>query len=147
MLDKRINDELIFIKSVEESQDFNNLTVTIEWKKSHMWGANPRSYTNYGYESESIGGCGYDKLSTALSYALNSCLPLIKLLMLKEERRLKDSQQDRRAYIGYGSGYGIIPKFEGGVGVSSHQSICEGLGLLFNCVANTENTNVYTITI
>lgn len=156
-LTKEYNKTLAFINSVAEVGEFNSLTVTIEWKKSRMWGSNPRAYTNYGFIGESVGGCGYDKLSTAHAQALNSHLPLLKVLWLKEEERLKkldksemsgedkEKYLSRRAYIGYGSGYGILPKFEGGVGVESHRSIIKELGLNFNWVTNAPNTDVTII--
>jgi len=138
--------ELDFIKSIEESDDLRNpLIITIEWKKSRMWGMNPKAYTNYGFEGESVGGCGYCKLSTATAQALNSNKAILKLLFKKEERRLKEGKAERRAYIGYGSGYYAIPRFEGGVGVSSHEHIINGLGLKWENVTDTSQTNVYRI--
>lgn len=147
---KRLNEieeELNFINSVEEADDFkNDLVITIEWKKSRMWGSNPKAYTNYGFESESIGGCGYCKTSTATAYALNSHKPILKLLYTMEEKRLnKKIKTDRRDFIGYGSGYYALPKFEGGVGVSSHEMIIKNLGLNWKCVTDTTSTDVFLI--
>ena len=77
---KKTEKELRTIREINESEEFNSeLVITIEWKKSYMWRTNPRAYTNYGFTSESIGGCGYDKKSTALAQALNSHKPLLKL--------------------------------------------------------------------
>lgn len=145
--EKEHAEKMNFIKSIEDSPSFPNpLIITVEWKKSRMWGNNPKAYTNYGFNGESIGGCGYCKLSTATAQALNSCKPILKLLYKKEERRLKENPQpERRAYIGYGSGYGVLPSFEGGVGVESHKSIIEGMGLKWENTTSTSQTDVYRI--
>ncbi len=145
--DKDLKEELDKLKFIEEAGDFNNsLIITIEWKKSRMWGSNPTAYTNFGFNGDSIGGCGYCKTSTATAEALNSHLPLLKMLYVKEEMRLrKRNKVGRRDYIGYGSGYFAMARFEGGVGVSSHEQIIRGLGLNMRCVTSTKITDVYEI--
>ncbi len=147
------------IKAVEDASDFGNqLVITVEWKKSYMWGHNPRAYTNYGFVGSSIGGCGYCKHSTSTAEALNSHLPLLRLLYAKEDARLrafnrsKLKEEDkrkflsRRAILGYGAGYGILPSFEGGVGVSSHGRIVKNLGLVWRDITSTSKTDVHLIT-
>ena len=47
--------------------------------------------------------------------------------------------------MGYGSGYGVIPKFESGVGVSCHERILKRLGFKMESISNTDSTNVYII--
>jgi|TARA_Y100000034_G_scaffold70935_1_gene85494 hypothetical protein len=151
------------IQAIEQADTFTGqLVITVEWKKSTMWGSNPRSYNNYGFVSESIGGCGYDKLSTATADALNNHLPLLKMLCIAKERAIKDCNKTKaknkdgkdlstsdinRQYLGYGSGYFYIPKFEGGVGVSCHKSIVEGLNLKWDNVTSTNNTDVFLISV
>jgi len=158
---KNLNKKLNLIKSIEEAKDtlLNPLIITLEWNKSKMWGSNPKAYTNYGFIGSSIGGCGYDKTSTATAEALNSQLTILKALCNKEEERLnkiiisKLSKEDkekflsRRAFIGYGSGnYNIIPMFEGGVGVDCHRSIINNIdGLKWTNITDTRNINVYMI--
>lgn len=157
---KDVNKTIEKIETVEKSEDFNEkqLTITVEWKPSQTWGSNPRAYTNYGFISESIGGCGYDKLSTATGQALNSFLPIMKLLYARENERLeklktenrtenkdKPDELSRRSYLGYGSGYGVLPAFEGGVGIQSHETIIQKLGLKMETVTSTKNTDVFII--
>ncbi len=153
--------ELNKIDSAYLAEDFNSsLVITLEWKKSAMWGSNPKAHTNFGFEGSSIGGCGYCKTSTATAQALNSHLPLLKMLYLRKNKELGNlkefyteqngfkgnSQQHINAEVlGYGSGYGVIPHFEGGVGVNCHERIVEKLGFKMQCVTDTPNTNVYTI--
>jgi hypothetical protein len=145
------------IKSVESAPDFkNDFIITIEWVRSQTWGHNPTVYTNTGYTHKGISGCGYDKQSTATGYALSDNLSILKLLYQKKEEELNkvissgDSTTDfknviNRTKLGYGSGYGILPHFEGGVGVSSHERILNNIGLTLNHVSNTKSTDVYII--
>lgn len=156
-LDKQLNQELLKIENVKKSEEFKrDLIITVEWKASRMWRANPRAYSNYNdFVGDSIGGCGYDKLSTATAQALNNCFPILKLLYQKKENLLKEflkKNKDKdnengfnRDVLGYGSGYNILPAFEGGVGVDSHRHIIEGIGLKWECVTSTKTTDVYRI--
>ena len=150
--EKRLNAYLNQIEVISKAEDFKeDFVITIEWKKSRMWGSNPKAYTNEGFTSESIGGCGYCKLSTATAYALNSNLSILKLLYEKKNRDIKNFKgKDKknsynREVLGYGSGYNVLPSFEGGVGVRSHEIICEGVGLVMEQISDTNSTDVYLI--
>ena len=87
-------------------------------------------------------------------------MPLLKLLYLKKENALRNPKteytgingdkgtaqsQINQEVLGYGAGYGIIPYFEGGVGVSSHERIIKGLNLKFDTITSTPHTDVYMI--
>jgi len=141
------------IDSINNAEPFNNeFIITVEWKKSRMWGKNPTASTNYGFVSESIGGCGYCKLSTATAQALNNNLRILKLLYskmnkyyLSKEYLNKETKKNHQV-LGYGSGYGLLPYFEGGVGVTSHEIILSNVGLKMRCITSTSNTDVYLIT-
>jgi hypothetical protein len=157
--DKMLNEGMSRINAVVGARDKlpNPLIITVEWKKSRMWGSNPSATTNYGVSSSSIGGCGYDKHSTATAEVLNQCPEILKKLYLKEEERLqqlaistlsdedKEKYLSRRSFIGYGSGYGVIPSFSGGVGVGCHQRICEGLGFVWSNITSTNTVDVHMV--
>lgn len=74
-------------------------------------------------------GWGYDKVSTAVADALNKSNDARKMLLEVKERALRDGAtdasptascgRDNHTCIGYGAGYGVLPYFEGGVGMSS----------------------------
>jgi len=131
------------ILEIENTPDFSGeFIVTVEWKRSRMWGSNPKSYTNYGFKSSSIGGCGYDKLSTAVAQALNSNKSLLKLLYEKKNDNLHEKNGD---LLGYGSGYGLLPNFEDGVGTGSHERILKNMGLEMRSITSTNNTDVFLI--
>ena len=156
---KSLNENLALIESVKTAPDFGGeFVITIEWTDSRMWRSNPRAYTNYGFKGDSIGGCGYDKKSTASAQALNSHLPILKLLFEKKNKEImsfkaKDSEGNKldwkngynRLVLGYGLGYGLLPHFEGGVGVECHITILTRLGLDMQQITNTKNTDVFLI--
>ena len=78
------------------------------------------------------GGWGYDKLSTAISEVLNQYQPLTKLMYNYIDDKMFEEGSltiNNHKVLGYGSGYGILPYFESGVGVSSFYKIFDNLGL------------------
>ena len=140
---KSLNKDLNKILAVEEAKSVYSVDIYIDWKKSQTWGWCPRAYiqvysldnnNNHDYEQLEgyASGCGYDKLSTSIASALNGSNAVLKLLYEAEEKRLrnikKGNNQTRRDFIGYGSGYGIMPYFEGGVGFESQYTIFKKLG-------------------
>lgn len=150
-LEKRMDKDLAQLTTIwSKNQQIEKIVVSVEWKKSNVWGSNPSAsakvYYNDGsaniYESGSVGGCGYDKESTAIAKALNQSNALIKLLcIVKEEAADKKNHE----VFGYGSGYRMIPQFEGGVGVSCYYSIFEKIGFKMNKTAAGKTFDVWTI--
>lgn len=130
------------IATVEHMEDLlnsylkiNKILITIEWVKSRTWGYNPHAEVKIFYNNNyvetftgSASGCGYDKRSAATAEALNKCELLKALLYKAENKRLKGKNgATRRESLGYGSGYGSLPYFEGGVGFRSHEDILNNL--------------------
>lgn len=119
--------------------------IAVEWVKNSYWGNNPHATatannsTTYGKAS----GCGYDKLSAAVADALNDNPAALKALYIVAEKALAEGKQPRRGgnlsagcvswrdVLGYGSGYSILPYFEGGCGVSCIESIFTVCGYSF----------------
>lgn len=156
---KRLNYASKIAVAEKETRSLESLSITIMWKKNPTWRANPRAtvraklktvegYLQYEtYESASVGGCGYDKGSTAMAQGLNQCTALLRDLYQAEENRLNNAVNTaRRDYIGYGSGYGVLPYFEGGVGVNSLRRVIEGLGFTFEHVSWGKDFDVYSFT-
>jgi len=124
-----------------------------------MWGSNPRAEASYVYINEgktlyndvysgSIGGCGYDKESTAVANCLNKIPQLMKALYEKKNKEYKPTNKEsdlNRNIFGYGSGYGIFPNFEGGVGTSCYPDIFKAIGFKFSKTASGKTFDVYTI--
>ena len=143
---KNIQSKLNHLLEIEQAAEFKYFNISVEWKRSATWGANPRGegYDYNGrYNSGSIGGCGYDKLSTAVANVLNQSAALLKALYLERE---KDTESKLQAVYGYGSGYGILPRFEGGVGVSCYPSIFDKIGFTFRQTASGKSFDAFEVT-
>ena len=129
----------------------NKIVIAIEWKKSRTWGNNPFCEVKVFYNNNQIetftgsaSGCGYDKRSAATAEALDKCELLKALLYKAENKRLKDKNgATRRESLGYGSGYGALPYFEGGVGFRSHETILNNLN--FKTSLYDESSSTYDI--
>jgi len=113
-----------------------------------MWGSNPTATAfvcGVGeLSSGSIGGCGYDKQSTAVANVLNQ-IPQFKKLMFELKDKPKNAKLKNREVFGYGSGYGILPNFEGGVGVSCYDRIFNAIGYEFKTLSIGKTFDVYQI--
>ena len=155
---KAIEREVNHVKTVFNAGTLIEVKITMEWKNSRMWGANPTAEAWYSYKdaegnhcsnyvkSGSIGGCGYDKGSTAVAQCLNQINEVLKPLFAKKDKAMKTDKRDNRDLLGYGSGYGILPRIEGGVGVSCYPKIFEGIGYKFATTASGKMFDAYSIT-
>ena len=137
------------IESVENAADISRVNISVEWVKNRTWGANPTATVcalGCGIYSGTASGYGYDKQSAAISEALNKSPAMLKLLYQAEEKRLKSKEKpSRRDFIGYGSGYGILPYFEGGCGVSVYYGIFKSCGFTFEQVVSGKMFDVFII--
>lgn len=145
--DKKKEKILKKLQTVEEVDIIpKRIDINVNWKKSATWGANPtaESWTNYGYfESSSIGGCGYDKESTATAEVFNQDKSILKLLYIEFEKYLKKNKTmlkhkgniNGREFCEYGCSCYYLPEFDGGVGFNSHRWILEKLG--YKCIAES----------
>lgn len=158
---KAIEREANKVKAVFSAGTLIDCKISMEWKRSKMWGSNPTAECWYSYTdkdgdrcsnyvtSGSISGCGYDKGSTAVAQCLNQINEVLKPLYSKKDKAHKPAQNENeanRALFGYGSGYGILPSIEGGVGVSCYPRIFEAIGYKFTTQASGKTFDVYTIT-
>jgi hypothetical protein len=137
--------ELVFNESLQEIE---SLTINVEWEKSKMWGNNPNASAyvpNVGEVcSGSIGGCGYDKESTSVAKVLNQVPQFRKLLFELKNKRSNCKKQNREVF-GYGAGYGILPSFEGGVGVNCYDRVFNAIGYKFETVSSGKTFDVYRV--
>lgn len=132
-------------------------SINIEWVRSSTWGYNPHatvSADNMTTEARAS-GCGYDKASAALGSALNANPAILKILYTTAENALQRGERFNgynngnvtwRDVLGYGSGYDVLPYFEGGVGVSCHERIINGCGYNFRMTATGKHFDSYIIT-
>lgn len=150
-IDKTREKYLQRLHFAENAPELSAAYISVEWVRSRTWGANPHAEVlaiGIGTTSGTASGCGYDKRSAAISEAFNKQPAFLKLLYLAEEKRLKGvktRKQSRRDIVGYGSGYGVLPCFEGGCGVSVYRRIFNNCGYIFEDGASGKMFDNYTI--
>lgn len=118
--------------------------ISVEWRKNRTWGANPRAEVRTGefyYLSRSIGGCGYDKESTATAECFNKDLGLKKCALVAMYNNAHLPKNKR--YINGVHFFNCSTSFyEGGCGFSCHRHILElaGFKLIHQCGGKMFNT-------
>lgn len=132
----------------EANEKVQTINISINWVRNSTWGYNPRATitTNLGTITEGkASGCGYDKESAAIAEALNKNNNILKLLYIAKNKKMTFKNNNNHDLLGYGSGYGVLPYFEGGVGASSIMNIFKNLG--YNAQEyHTDKSDFYTIT-
>jgi hypothetical protein len=131
------------LEAVSDAPQFSSIKISVEWSRS----MNPRAEGSDGYgvyDSGSIGGGGYDKLSTAVANVLNQSQSLLKLLYAEKEKSANVSKKNHDLF-GYGSGYGLLPRIEGGLGVSCYDQIFEKVGVTFRKTAYGKTFDAFTL--
>ena len=120
--------------------------LVIRWVRNSTWGWNPHAKLYVGGETFTgrASGCGYDKASAAMADALNACPAIMRALYAKEDERPEG--ETRREWLGYGSGYGVLPAFEGGVGVRTLCEVLTTCGLYVDCTQARDKTYYVRIT-
>ena len=148
------------IEMVENAEILEYIRINIDWKKSRTWGANPHVETwtnNRGFYTGSASGCGYDKESSAVAETLNQSPEVLKVLYTLAEKMINENGDDVYYYtgcgdciswrnsIGYGSGYDILPYFEGGVGISCFEHILNKCGYKWQIMGSGKMWDCYYI--
>ena len=145
--DKRLARELSKIEAVEIAEFPYTINISVEWKRSSLYGMNPtasvtsKCVPHFDYGKGTASGCGYDKESSAIAAALNSCPSVLKILYTA----IEEDPSQKKQILGYGSGYSILPYFEGGVGISCFENIFEKCGYKWERVASGKTFDAYTI--
>lgn len=145
---KRTEKELNRIETIKKASDeLQAIAINVEWIKNPTWGYNPHAtvYTNTNGSTEGrASGCGYDKESAAIAEALNKNNDILKLLYNYKNKKMTAKKTNSHDILGYGSGYGVLPYFEGGVGVPSLLNIFKKLGYTIT-EHHTNRSDFYTI--
>lgn len=131
------------LEAIENAPDLDYADITVEWTRSATWGSNPKATVIVNgvrrEESPSIGGCGYDKESTAIARAMNCNDTMLKLACMAVEN-------DSEPYaISNFAEHLSLPNFGEGVGVSSYRSAFESMGYKWENVSSGKHFDVYTI--
>ncbi len=152
------------LEAAAAAPDLESVSISVEWTRSRVWGYNPAAEIvvnaggHYSKYTGSASGCGYDKRTAAIGAALNQSASVLKMLYTAKEKALASLAPDQieaakkgyifgsesnRDFIHYGAGYGVLPYFEGGVGMSSFRGVFEACG--FKCTADreTKHTDFY----
>ena len=152
---KQLREEAKRQKKIEEAKSqprLEYLTITIEWKKSRMWGSNPHAtgeaITTEGRRivgTAKAGGYGYCKRSTVIGDLFNQFL---RHKLYEELIPVKGYLNGAEATIPYGirlpkKGEKYLPYFEGGIGEGCYQNIAKAIGGTWEHIAHTDSVEVY----
>lgn len=108
-----------------------SLYIALTWHRSSVWGHNPtaEAVTDHRRTIGKASGCGYDKGSAAAADALNAQPQALRYLYDRAEAALAEGADPHSksactgycwdSILGYGSGYSVLPYFEGGIGMAS----------------------------
>ena len=127
------------IALVEQYSTPKNADISVEWKKSKMWGYNPTAEIRADKRTTTgtTSGYGYDKESAAIASAMNSNPEIMRILY-------------EHAETGNTFPYSVnlsagVPYFDGGCGVSCFKSVFDACGYKWRCVGSGRLYNCYTI--
>jgi len=139
---KKTAKALAKIEAERNQKPVKQIEISIEWKKSRMWGTNPHLTAWVRFEDETsaqfcctASGCGYDKESQVISDVYNEFLKY-KLYKLETAENLPYGIRANGEYKG----------FSGGIGVSCYYDISEAIGGKFTKVASGKTYDAYKYT-
>lgn len=139
------------IAEQKNQRPVSKLTIVIEWYNSRTWGKCPRAsvkieYTDGSYERREgykATGCGYDKASSVIAEIFGDVL------------RYKLWERTAEEWNAPNKPYGIYASdtegrehrdYAPGIGVRSYYDIVRAIGGDLECLAYTNNTDIYRIT-
>lgn len=155
--EKDLAKELHRLETVYNAPALTWASIHVYWKRSAMWGYNPTAEmsSNTGETEGRASGYGYDKCSAAVAEALNANPSALRALYVVAEKALAEGKRPTapnsasciswRDILGYGSGCGVLPYFEGGVGVSCFASILEKCGFRWCSYRGEKHYDLFTI--
>jgi len=135
------------VEEVKAQPRLESLTITIEWKKSRMWGMNPHAtgeaITQDGFRlvgTAKASGCGYCKRSTVIADLFNQFLRH-KLYDQKVISGLCKSKPYGIRLREVGKNW--LSYFEGGIGEGCYRQISEAIGGNWERITHTDSVEVY----
>lgn len=137
--DKRILEEFNKLDQIAAAKKPEKIEISVTWAKNRTWGVNPTA-TVYALEvtTGSASGCGYDKLSSAISYAFNKNNGILNIVFNEIEKNFRRKDFNIRDHIGYGVD---IYGFSYGVGYNSFKQIFDNLGAKVNTWHETKTSD------
>ena len=134
-IEKRTTKKMDQVKNIYATiENMEDINIIVQHKKTSLGDQYKATLATdtLRIEGKYTGGWGYDKLSTALAEVLNQYQPLMKTMYEYIDDKMFEEGSltiNNHKVLGYGAGYGILPYFESGVGVSSFYTIFDNLGL------------------
>lgn len=143
------------IEAERNQKPVKSITLTIEWKKSRTWGANPNleaavSFHDGTFERSPVykcSGCGYDKTSTVIADVFNAYLKYKLWAMTEEQIKGGHGSNDKgKAPYGISNYRPEYRNFAGGIGAECYRAISEYIGGKWECVSSGKTFDVYRYT-
>lgn len=137
-----------------------NIRIEVTWKKSATWGANPTAEVwadEYLGLSRSVGGCGYDKESTAIAEPFNRSKAMAKIAIIAKYicstyEGLSFEQKKALDILGcydYGVRFSIFHDkgvyWEGGVGASCFMNCIKTAGYKMDAETHPKAFDFYSL--
>lgn len=134
-----MNKRLDKVAAAEAVELPDGVSISVEWKKSRTWGANPHA-TVYAANTTTTGrasGYGYDKESAAIASAFNDNPEVMAIIYTAVEAGVKPSYSVLDS-VG-------LPFFDGGCGVNCFYTVFENCGYQFKRTAEGRTFDCYSI--
>lgn len=134
-----MNKRLDKVAAAEAVELPDGVSISVEWKKSRLWGANPHAtvYAAFTVTEDSASGCGYDKESAAIASAFNDNPEVMAIIYTAVEAGVKP---------GYSVSDSVgLPYFDGGCGVSCFYTVFENCGYQFKRIPGGRSFDCYLI--
>jgi len=139
--------EMARIDREKNQNPVKEIRISIEWRKSRMWGNNPHLDAEVFHKdgkfsrfTATCSGCGYDKESTVISDVFNN------FLKYKLYGELKATSNDNDNGLPYGIYISQWRHFSGGIGTNCYYYIAKAIGGEFKHVARGKTYDAYTYT-
>ena len=138
-----------------------NIRIEVTWKKSQTWGANPIAAVwadFYLGESRSVGGCGFDKESTAIAEPFNRSKQMAKIAIIAKfvdikykNMGWKEKHEKGIFTYSYGVRFSIFNNngiyWEGGVGASSFMNCIKTAGYKMDTEFHPKYSDCYSLSL
>lgn len=159
------------IEAEKNQKPVQSLTITIEWKKSRMWGYNPHATGQVSYKDGTgdrfyakASGCGYDKKSQVIADLFNQVLKYKLWNKAIMSKTFVDRWGHKPSEVGEFRPYGITaPRkgecetyesstganiikcryFCGGIGAECYRDISKYIGGKWEQIVNTSTCDVF----
>ena len=152
-IDSKWRDISAKFERIENTTPASVFDICLYWSYGSAYGAQAVAKVETDIDSaggNKTSGCGYDKRSTAAASALNYSDSILcavlqtveKLPQSKIYKMLSDNDGVRDA-LGYGLYFSPLPRFDGGVGMSSIDSILKNCGYVRNTYSESKYCDVY----